>query len=113
MSPNTTPIAPSISVAIGGRLPGVAEALIARGVEACRRSARRGFLAAPREADVELLQLAVEVGALEPRLLGDAAHVALLAPEELLEVDALERLARLAKRKVEETRGELGRDRAA
>ena len=69
------------------------------------------LVAAAREADVELLQLAVEVRALEPGLLRDAAHVALLAAEELLEIDALERLARLAQRQLEEARGDLRRDR--
>src|SRR6185295_1629707 len=70
----------------------------------------RVFLGTAGEPDVELLELAVEVRALEPGLLGDAAHVALLAAEELLEVDTLERLARLAQRQVEEARGDLGCD---
>src|SRR3569833_1086463 len=70
-----------------------------------------GVVAAPREADVELLQLAVQVRALEPRLLGHLAHVALLAAEELFEVEPLERLARLAQRQLEEAGRDLGRDR--
>ena len=39
---------------------------------------------ATRETDVELLQLAIKVRPLEPGLLGDAAHVALLLAEQLL-----------------------------
>src|SRR5512138_3131941 len=68
-----------------------------------------GIVAAARETDVELLELAVQMGALEARLVGDAAHVALLATEELLEVDPLEGLARLAQRQLEEARRDLGR----
>ena len=70
----------------------------------------RLLLCPPREPDVQLLQLAVQVRPLEPGLLGDAAHVALLATEQLLEVDALERLACLAQRKLEEARRDLRRN---
>src|SRR5512144_1469028 len=73
----------------------------------------RGAVIAPAgEADVQLLQLPIEVRALEPGALGDLAHVALLAAEELLEIDSLERFARLAQRKLEEARGDLRGDGA-
>src|SRR4029078_2297019 len=96
------------------------------------RSSGRAVVGAAREADVELLQFAVQVRTFETRFFRDLAHVALLAAEQLLEVDALERLARLAQRQLEETRryfrrehlirrcgrakqplGEIGRDVAA
>src|SRR3977135_2844820 len=73
------------------------------------RLALRCVVHAAREADVELLQLSVQVGALEPGTLGHLAHVALLASEELLEVDALERLARLAQRQIEKAGRDLRR----
>jgi len=63
------------------------------------------------EADGKLLQLAVEMRALEPRPFRDAAHVALLATEQLLEIDALEGLARFPQRQLEETRRDLRRHR--
>ena len=111
MSPKTTPMAPRTS---GARAPAPGASRAAVAVAARRaRVSRRAVLAAAREADVELLQLAVEVRALEPGLVGDAAHVALLAAEQLLEVDPLERLARLAQRQLEEARGDLRRDDAA
>jgi hypothetical protein len=53
------------------------------------------------EIDTELLQLAVQVGAFEPRLFGHARHAAVLAREVILEVRALERVARVAQRNVE------------
>ena len=48
------------------------------------------------------------MGALEPGALGDTAHVALLLAEQLLEVDALECLARLAQRQLKKPRGQPG-----
>jgi hypothetical protein len=53
------------------------------------------------EIDAELLQLAVQVGAFEPRLFGHARHAAVLAREVILEVRALERVTRVAQRNVE------------
>src|SRR6185436_8755276 len=100
MSPYTTPIAPTISAIVR---------LLSGG--AVLTSELRGVVDAAREPDVELLQLAVEVGALEPRPLRNLAHVALLAAQELLEVDALEGLARLAQRQLEKARRDLGRGR--
>src|SRR5262245_23259897 len=106
MSPNTTPMAPSTSGAMRCPGPAVAVAVVTNvGDAACVKPGalrRRRVLAPSREADVELLQLPVEVGPLEARLFGDLAHVALLATQQLLEVDPLERLARLAQRQVEE-----------
>ncbi len=64
-------------------------------------------VAAAGEADGQLLQLAVEVRALQPRPLRHAAHVALLASQQLLEVDPLECLARLAQGQLEEARRDL------
>src|SRR5262245_19238262 len=58
-----------------------------------------------RRPQPELLQLAVQVGALEPALLGEPADRA-LAREMVLEVRALERLARLPQRQVERQPGE-------
>src|SRR4029450_10992713 len=66
---------------------------------------------AARKADVQLLQLAIQVRAFEAGLVGHTAHVALLATEELLEVDPFERFARLAQRQIEEARGDLGCNR--
>src|SRR5258706_1568237 len=80
-------------------------AVTAKESMADRATSGGAVLTAPRKADIELLQLAVEVGAFEPRLLGNLAHVALLAAEQLLEIDALERLARLAQRQLEELLG--------
>src|SRR5215472_2022329 len=65
----------------------------------------------PRETDVQLLELAIQVRALESGALGDAAHVALLLAQQLLEVDALEGFARFAQRQFEEARGQLRRHR--
>src|SRR5512142_1462213 len=109
MSPYTTPIAPTTSgiMPAGERTGAVAEVKIGSATPALRGGAVVG---SARKADIELLQLAVEVGALEPRFLGDLAHVALLATEQLLEVDALEGLARLAERQLEEARRDLGRN---
>ena len=70
------------------------------------------LLVAPQEADVQLLELPVEVRPLESGALGDAAHVVLFLAEQVLEVQPLERLARLAQRQLEEARGDLRRDRA-
>src|SRR5690606_26148797 len=53
------------------------------------------------EVDAELLELAVEMGALEPGALGHPRHAALLARKMVLEVDALEGVARLAQRHLE------------
>src|SRR5207244_1746194 len=115
MSPYTTPIAPMTSGAIRLCVPaaalivgfGPAEEKAASdavaAVAAVRSDDPRVFAAA-READVELLQLAVQMRAFESRLVGSAAHVALLTAEQLLEIDALERFARLAKRSLEKAR---------
>src|SRR5689334_889275 len=100
-------MAPTISGARRCREPGTRDGAL---MEPRRRS-QEGIFGTAREADVELLQLAVEMRALEAGLLGDLAHVALLAAEELLEVQPLERLARLAQGQLEEARGDLGRDR--
>ena len=54
-----------------------------------------------REVDAELLELAVEVRALEAGLLGDAGHAAVLAREVKFEVALLERIARFAQRPIE------------
>src|SRR5689334_11389932 len=94
MAPTTRPSAPLLSCGVVLKVVDDRERL-------------RGVVDAPREADVELLQLAIEVGALEPRALRDLAHVALLASEQLLEVDALERFARLAQWQLEEPRSDL------
>src|SRR6185369_4477162 len=53
------------------------------------------FLAALAELDVELLQLAVEVGALQPGALGQLGHVAAFQPQVMLEIEFLESIARL------------------
>src|SRR6476646_3440005 len=111
MSPYTTPIAPMIigSMRAGGRADAVAE--LTDGSDAARgRSPGGAVVGAACEADVQLLELAIEMGALEPGLFGDLAHVALLAPEQLLEIDPLEGLARLAQRQLEEARRDLGGD---
>ena len=60
------------------------------------------LLAAATDLDAELLQLAVEVGALKPRLLSDTRHVAALHLQVMLEVESLELVARLAQRLLEE-----------
>ena len=65
------------------------------GYSKARSSARAAHL------DPELLQLAVEVRALEPHGLGDAADVAAFLADVVLEIDALERVARIAQRQVE------------
>src|SRR5688500_10899097 len=83
MSPNTMPIAPTTRGIIG-REP-VAEL--------AKDRLNAAFVGAPGEPDVQLLQLPVQVRALEARFFGDPAHVALLAAEQLLEIDALEGLA--------------------
>jgi len=57
----------------------------------------------------ELLQLPVKVRAFKTGLFGNPAHVALLPAEELFEIDAFERLARLAQRQVEKSRGDFRR----
>jgi hypothetical protein len=70
----------------------------------------RGVLALARRANAELLQLAVEVGALEPNAVGDAGHVALLAPDVMQEILLLELLAGVAQGQVEryaDLRGDL------
>src|SRR6185369_8399443 len=58
------------------------------------------FLAALAELDVELLQLAVEVGALQPGALGQLGHVAAFQPQVMLEIEFLESIARFAQRLV-------------
>src|SRR5690348_12872928 len=70
-------------------------------------------LALAHELDAELLQLAVEMSALETDALRDARDIAALARDVVLEVDALEGVARVAQRLVERQvvrhRRELGR----
>src|SRR5690606_40397442 len=59
------------------------------------------LVAALRYPDAQLLELAVEMRALEPHALGHAAHVAALEPQMVLEIHPLEGIARLAQRQVE------------
>src|SRR6185436_877678 len=54
-----------------------------------------------RQIDPELLQLAIEMRALQARLLGDPGHAAVLLREVELEIALLERIASLAQRPVE------------
>ncbi len=56
------------------------------------------------ELDAELLELAIQVRALQPDAVGDLAHVGALARDVILEVQALERVARLAQLQVERQR---------
>src|SRR5437763_4475241 len=72
------------------------------------RRSDRAVVAASRKSNVELLELAVEVRAFEAGLFGHLAHVRLLAAQKLLEIDALERLARFTQRHFEEAGGDLG-----
>jgi hypothetical protein len=65
------------------------------------RSAAGDVLALAGWADAQLLQLAVEVRALEADAIGHARHVAFLAPDMVHEVLLLELLARIAQRQVE------------
>src|SRR5438034_1820679 len=107
------PIAPMTSGAMRS-LPATAGAIA---VVTCDegpvgRRSDRAVVAASRKSNVELLELAVEVRAFEAGLFGHLAHVRLLAAQKLLEIDALECLARLAERQLEKARGDLGRDRA-
>jgi hypothetical protein len=53
------------------------------------------------QVDAQLLELAVQVRALQAGLLGDPGHAAVLARQVMLEIGALERVARLAQRQVE------------
>src|SRR6185369_17793850 len=83
----------------------------AHGRDAVRKvasAAAVAIVAASGEADGKLLQLAIEVRALQTRPFGHPAHVALLAPEQLLEIDPLERLARFPQRQLEEAGRDLG-----
>src|SRR6266576_1934713 len=48
---------------------------------------------------------------LKARTLSDAAHVALLFPQQMLEVDSFEGFARLAQRQLEKPRGNFRRER--
>src|SRR6185503_19574308 len=91
-----------------GRMNGGSSRAQGTGLGPLRRGA--AVVAAAREADVELLELAIKMRALEAGALGDLAHVALLASEKLLEVDPLERFARFPQRKLEEARRDLGCD---
>src|SRR6476646_2697355 len=115
MSPNTTPIAPitsddrfdgSAGGLKGGRGAGIRE------TEPASTAAvpAVAVVAAPGKPDRELLELPIEVRSLEPGSFGDAAHVALLPAKELLEIDPLERLARLAQWQFEEPGGDHGGD---
>ena len=65
------------------------------------RASAGDVLALARGPDAELLQLAVEVRALEADAVGHARHVALLAADVVQEVLLLELLARVAQRQVE------------
>src|SRR5712664_1365349 len=62
------------------------------------------LLGAARQLDAELLELAIEVGALQADPVGNAAHVAALATEVILEVHALEGIACLAQLAVQRQR---------
>jgi hypothetical protein len=53
------------------------------------------------QIDTELLELAVQVGALQPGLLRHARHAAILARKVILEVGPLERIARIPQGDVE------------
>src|SRR5215831_5779161 len=110
MSPKTTPIAPMRSGA--SRLRSERSESLSTPAERAIgfEDLQRCVVGSTREADVELLELAVKMGPLESGSLGHPAHVALLLAEQLLEVDSLERLSRLPQRKLEEARGELRRD---
>src|SRR5262245_59471088 len=70
-----------------------------------RAYAPRLALLAPADRQAERLELAIEVGTLQPRALGDARHAAVLARQQVLEIDALQCLASFAIRAVE---GDLG-----
>src|SRR3954470_4091631 len=86
------------------RGPVVAAAEVNAAAPDSRSTDCAAVVGAAREAYVELLQLAVQVGSLESRLFGDLAHVALLAAQQLLEIDALERFACFPQRELEKTR---------
>ena len=62
------------------------------------------FFAAARELDAELFQLAVQVRALEPDAVGDAAHVSAFLADVMLEINALECVARFAQRQIRAAR---------
>src|SRR5581483_7936164 len=76
-----------------------------------RRGASLAFLA-PAHRQAERLQLAIKVRALKTRALGDARHAAVLAREKVFEVQALERLARLAVGPIERDLGQRARRRS-
>src|SRR5256885_12543391 len=102
------PIAPMTS----GAMRSLPATPLAIAVVTCDEGASRGsdraVVAASRKSNVELLELAVEVRAFEAGLFGHLAHVRLLAAQKLLEIDALERLARFTQRHFEEAGGNLG-----
>src|SRR5512142_3330844 len=112
MSPYTTPIAPITSGAMRSlRASPVAMTVVTSEKIGARGRSDRAVVAAPRKADVELLELAIEVRAFEPGLFSHLAHVRLLTAQKLLEIDALECFARLAQRQLEKARGNLRGDR--
>ena len=51
--------------------------------------------------DIQLFQLAVEVGALQPGLVGNPRHAAAFFLDQVFEIHALEGIARFAQRDVE------------
>jgi hypothetical protein len=59
------------------------------------------FLVASADTDAELLELAVQVGALQAGLLGQAGHVAAVDLQVVLEVQALEDLPGLPQGQIE------------
>ena len=61
---------------------------------------------AAREANIELLEFSIKVGALQTCFVSDPAHIARLPPQQILEVNALKCLACLTQRKLEELRSE-------
>src|SRR4051794_14414649 len=69
------------------------------GAAGAKESGRVALVA--RQVDAELLELAIEVRSLEPRLLGNARHAAVLLREVELEIAFFEGVARLAQRPVE------------
>src|SRR5579859_3031993 len=80
---------------------------------ACTHCAGRSLSFVLAEIDTELLELAIQVRALETRLFRDARHAAILTREVIFEVSTLERVARIAQRDVERDRRRLRSQRAA
>src|ERR1700712_2531070 len=70
-------------------------------VTGARMASSGVFLAQLAGFDAQLLELAVQVGTLEAGLFGDAGHGTAFAAQVVLEIHALEGVARLAQRQVE------------